>query len=102
MAKNLLSIKKKKRKARAPKSFDIKYLGTEPIWSDTEPTNTELSRAYNWYNYFNNHKDSIKLIEQAMSEMNEDNWNCLVGLVEDKEHIGNLSNSNLRRIGWME
>jgi len=51
---------------------------------------------------FNNHKDSIKLIEQAMSEMNEDNWDCLVGLVEDKEHIGNLSNSNLRRIGWME
>jgi len=51
---------------------------------------------------FNNHKDSIELIEQAMSEMNEDNWDCLVGLVEDKEHIGKLSNSNLRRIGWME
>ncbi len=62
MAKNLLNIKRKKRKERAPKSFDIKYMGTEPVWDSTEPTSTELSRAYNWYTYFNNHKESLKLL----------------------------------------
>ncbi len=51
---------------------------------------------------FNNHADSIRSIKQAINEMNEGNWDCMVDLVENKEHISNLSNSNLRRIGWME
>ena len=51
---------------------------------------------------FNNHGDSISLIEQAIKEMNEDNWDCLVGLVESKEFIESLSKSNLKRIGWIE
>ena len=63
MTKNLLSIKRKKRKPRALKSFDVKYMGPEPTWNVNQtPTNSDLGRAYTWYNYFNSHKDSIKLL----------------------------------------
>ena len=34
--------------------------GPEPVWSDKELTDADLGKAYNWYNYFEDHKTSKK------------------------------------------
>lgn len=43
-------------------TIDDQYMGIEPVWSDVAPTQTEIIKAYSWYNYFFDRKDSIKLL----------------------------------------
>lgn len=64
MAKSLLKTSgRKKRTVRTPKFFDEKYYGPEPKWSsDKEANGSDISNAYNWYNYFYNTKEKIKLL----------------------------------------
>ena len=63
MAKSLLKTGgRKKRTVRTPKFFDEKYYGPEPKWTDKEATGSDISNAYNWYNYFYNTKEKIKLL----------------------------------------
>lgn len=51
--------KKKKSVGRRAKFADEKWLGTEPEFKSKEPlTASELSAAYNYYNYFYDHNDS--------------------------------------------
>ena len=62
MGKSLLALRGKKRKPSTAKSFDEKYMGSEPEWTDEVPTGLEIRRAYNWYNYFYNTKEKAKLL----------------------------------------
>lgn len=62
MGKSLLGLRGKKRKPRTAKSFDEKYMGSEPEWTDEVPTGSEIRRAYNWYNYFYSTKEKAKLL----------------------------------------
>jgi len=62
MAKSTLAVKRKKKVRSGPKSFDTKYLGDEPTWTDVEVTSMDMLKAYNWYNYFYNQKDALKLL----------------------------------------
>lgn len=62
MGKSLLALRGKKRKPSTAKSFDEKYMGSEPEWTDEVPTGSEIRRAYNWYNYFYNTKEKAKLL----------------------------------------
>jgi len=62
MGKSLLALRGKKRKPRTAKSFDEKYMGSEPEWTDEVPTGSEIRRAYNWYNYFYSTNEKAKLL----------------------------------------
>jgi len=62
MGKSLLALRGKKRKPSTAKSFDEKYMGSEPEWTDEVPTGSEIRRAYNWYNYFYSTKEKAKLL----------------------------------------
>lgn len=57
-----IKVKRRPRKIRTPKTLDEKYMGSEPTWTDVVPTDTEMGRAYNWYNYFYGYKESAKLL----------------------------------------
>lgn len=52
----------KKTTTRIPKNFDTKYYGEEPSWTDDTPSKSDLVGAFNWYNYFNDHKTAAKLL----------------------------------------
>lgn len=62
MGKSLLALRGKKRKPSTAKSFDEKYMGSEPEWTDEVPTGSEIRRAYNWYNYFYSTNEKAKLL----------------------------------------
>ena len=62
MAKSLLSVRAKKTKPRVAKSVDEQYLGTEPVWGEDVATSSELTSAYNWYNYFGDIKSAAKML----------------------------------------
>lgn len=62
MAKSLLSVRAKKTKPRVAKSIDEQYLGTEPVWGEDVATSSELTSAYNWYNYFGDIKSAAKML----------------------------------------
>lgn len=59
---NIVPRIKKPVTTRVPKNFDTKYYGEEPTWSDSEPSKSDLVKAFNWYNYFNDHKSAAKLL----------------------------------------
>ena len=54
--------RKKNTSIRTPKSLDEKYYGSEPVWSDEEPTQSQVMNAYNWYNYFCDSKVATKYL----------------------------------------
>jgi hypothetical protein len=60
---------KRKPKARTSKNVDEKYLGSEPSFIVGYPlTDSERTRAYNWYNYFVDLDTGLKwLVEWAKS-----------------------------------
>ena len=53
---------RRKKPVRTSKTLDEKYMGGEPDWGNQEPTMEMMSKAYNWYNYFHNHKDHAKAV----------------------------------------
>jgi hypothetical protein len=60
MAKQAL----KKKTTALPRNFDASKIrvGVEPTWvEDAEVTRSELLRAFNWYNYFNDNKSAAKM-----------------------------------------
>jgi hypothetical protein len=75
MAKSLLTVKTKKRKAILPRGLDSNHMGGEPVWddiaflSDVEIRSREM-QAYNWYNYFYEPKEGRKHILEFMEESN--------------------------------
>ena len=74
MAKNLLKIAApKKRRAITPRGLDAKYLGDEPNWDGQEflnedELNSKIAAAYNWYNYFLDHKSAREYLMAYMAE----------------------------------
>jgi hypothetical protein len=74
MAKNLLKIAApKKRRAITPRGLDAKYLGDEPSWDGQEflnedELNSKIAAAYNWYNYFLDHKSAREYLMAYMAE----------------------------------
>ena len=60
--KSLLKTAGRKKKKRAPKTLEAKYIGNEPTWTSEVPTDMELSKSYNWYNYQYNLKERVKLL----------------------------------------
>ena len=62
MAKSLLSTGRKKKAPRTAKSVDEQYLGVEPVWDDSIATSSQLTSAYNWYNYFGDIKSAAKML----------------------------------------
>ena len=54
----------KAKKTRAvPRKYDTAQLGDEPVWAPGEsPTALKLGQAFNWYNYFYEHKTAVKLL----------------------------------------
>lgn len=64
---SLLKSGKRRKEPRVARSLDEKYMGSEPTWEDQDELSEEdlrirISTAYNWYNYFNNAKDTAKLL----------------------------------------
>jgi len=53
----------KKKVKRSAKTLDQQYLGEEPILTD-DYTQGDLTRAYNWYNYFADRKTARKYISE--------------------------------------
>ena len=74
MAKNLLKIAApKKRRPITPRGVDAKYLGDEPSWDGQEflnedELNSKIAAAYNWYNYFLDHKSAREYLMAYMAE----------------------------------
>lgn len=72
----------KKTKTRAvPKNFDVKYFGEEPTWTDNPtPSQSDIGRAFNWYNYFNDWKSSAKLLVDNYPRDNKEELKILKNL----------------------
>lgn len=73
MAKSLLTVKIKKRKAILPRGADSRHMGSEPTWDDIAFLNESDIRlremtAYNWYNYFYEPKEGRKFIVEFMED----------------------------------
>jgi hypothetical protein len=66
MAKPKLPTVPKKTKTRAlPKSYDLQHLGNEPSWDANKTVRqSDIIRALNWYNYFNDAKSSFKMLKK--------------------------------------
>jgi len=62
-------LKARKTKTKKPKSklAEINFTGEEPVFK-SKPTRMQLVKALNWYNYFNNIKDTKKWILEYMEK----------------------------------
>lgn len=80
------------KKARG-KFVDEKYLGPEPDLSGRIPTVTELSSAYNWYNYFYSNDDAKSFVLDYFKTHHKSDKD----LIRD---INNCPSYNLRNLGW--
>lgn len=59
----------KKKLSRSSIITDQKWLGREPEFkNDSEPSNVELAKLYNWYNYFHDTEDAKKFIAEYCRE----------------------------------
>lgn len=58
----------KKKKRLGAKSLDEKYLGPEPVLAE-DYTPLDLTKAYNWYNYFADRKTPKKYVEEYVRSM---------------------------------
>jgi hypothetical protein len=52
-----------------------------------------------FYNVYNDNTGGLQLVERAISEMQSDNWQDIIGMVESQEEVFNLREDNLIRIG---
>lgn len=69
MAKNLLSVKTKKKPVRQPKYTDTKFTGDEPTWQGFERLKEDQQRAawhraFYFYNYYNSPAELRKYVVQ--------------------------------------
>lgn len=60
----------------------------------------KLVIAHFW-NVHDDNEGGIRLVKRAIAEMNQNNWNDIVGLVESQDVVKNLRSDNLVRI-WGE
>lgn len=58
----------KKKKRLGAKSLDEKYWGSEPVLAENY-TSIDLTKAYNWYNYFADRKTPKKYAEEYVRSM---------------------------------
>lgn len=50
------------------KTFEQVAMGDEPEWGDTVPSNTEITIAYNWYNYFYDYEGAKKFFIKYITD----------------------------------
>lgn len=78
-----------------PKSPDTKYVGLEPLWEQQPDLSrfTELTRAFNWYNYFYGKKEAKEFICNYLDVHDRK---------QDAKRIRSLSDSQIRlTTGWL-
>jgi hypothetical protein len=78
-----------------PRSPDTKYVGEEPLWrkQPTENRFAELTRAFNWYNYFYGKKEAKDFVAMYL-DIND--------RAKDAKKIRSLSDSQVRlTTGWL-
>ena len=78
-----------------PRSPDTKYVGEEPLWrkQPTENRFAELTRAFNWYNYFYGKKEAKDFVAMYL-DVND--------RAKDAKKIRSLSDSQVRlTTGWL-
>ena len=78
-----------------PRSPDTKYVGEEPLWrkQPTENRFSELTRAFNWYNYFYGKKEAKDFVAMYL-DIND--------RAKDAKKIRSLSDSQVRlTTGWL-
>lgn len=78
-----------------PRSPDTKYIGDEPLWR-VQPTDnrfTEMTRAFNWYNYFYGKKEAKDMIAAYLDRHDR---------IRDAKRIRSLPDSQIRlTTGWL-
>jgi len=52
-----------------------------------------------FYNVYNDHDGGLKLVDRAIAEMNQNNWQDIIGLVDSQEEVFNMREENIIRIG---
>ena len=82
---------KKSAAVRRPKFADEKYLGAEPEVNENS-TQTELARAYNWFNYFYTSDDAKAFTISYLKSIKYDKH------VIDK--LSSVKSIDLHNIGW--
>ena len=78
-----------------PRSPDTKYVGEEPLWRSqpTENRFSELTRAFNWYNYFYGKKEAKDFVAAYLETHDR---------ARDAKKIRSLSDSQIRLTpGWL-
>lgn len=78
-----------------PRSPDTKYVGDEPLWRNqpTENRFAELTRAFNWYNYFYGKKEAKDFVVAYLENKNKP---------KEAKQIRSLSDSQIRlTTGWL-
>lgn len=78
-----------------PRSPDTKYVGEEPLWRSqpTENRFAELTRAFNWYNYFYGKKEAKDFVCAYLDSQNKS---------KEAKQIRSLSDSQIRlTTGWL-
>lgn len=78
-----------------PRSPDTKYVGDEPLWRSqpTENRFAELTRAFNWYNYFYGKKEAKDFVCAYLETQNK---------AKEAKQIRSLSDSQVRlTTGWL-
>jgi hypothetical protein len=78
-----------------PRSPDTKYVGDEPLWRSqpTENRFAELTRAFNWYNYFYGKKEAKDFVVAYLETQNK---------AKEAKQIRSLSDSQMRlTTGWL-
>jgi hypothetical protein len=70
--RSLIARKPKKEKVKVSRSgqhlLDLKHVGGEPSFKGDTPTDTELTRAFNWYNYMKDAGDAKSYLKVFFSE----------------------------------
>ncbi|PCJ96719.1 MAG: hypothetical protein COA52_00500 [Hyphomicrobiales bacterium] len=96
MAKRPSLISKNKKKPRASKLqqnfLDKKCMGDEPVIS-TSPTNLEMIKLLNWYNYMSGPKDSLEYLMDYLQETNLDHFNHIskLGITHPKRTMCHIA-----------
>lgn len=65
--KGMLKMRKSK---KTPKTFDEKHLGLEPKFSSI-PTNIELIKAFNWFNYFHDSDQAVRYVKDHLKTVDK-------------------------------
>jgi hypothetical protein len=54
-----------------------------------------------FYNVYNDNEGGLKLVDRAISEMRSNNWDDIVGMVDDPQIVKGLRSDNLVRVCGM-